>query len=86
MCLVSGVLSCVVFCLRFVTDVSISDGSPLPPNTRFVKTWCMRNDGQVTFPPGCKMMPVGGDMMAGPEDGVSVEQRVPGEEFHVSEK
>lgn len=70
--------------LRFVTDVSISDGSPLPPNTRFVKTWCMRNDGQVTFPPGCKMMPVGGDMMGGPEDGVSVEQRVPGEEFHVS--
>lgn len=69
---------------RFVTDVSISDGSPLPPNTRFVKTWCMRNDGQVTFPPGAKMMPVGGDMMGGPEDGVSVEQRAPGEEFHVS--
>lgn len=69
---------------RFVTDVSVVDGSPLPPNTRFVKTWCMRNDGAVVFPPGCKLMPVGGDLMSGPEDGVTVEQRSPGEEFHVS--
>lgn len=69
---------------RFVTDVSVVDGSPLPPNTRFVKTWCMRNDGAVIFPPGCKLMPVGGDLMSGPEDGVPVEQRAPGEEFHVS--
>ncbi|CAN0505406.1 unnamed protein product, partial [Ectocarpus sp. 12 AP-2014] len=69
---------------RFVTDVSVADGSPLPPNTRFVKTWCMRNDGPVTFPAGCKIVPVGGDLMAGPEDGVAVEQRGPGEEFHVS--
>ncbi|CAN0396300.1 unnamed protein product, partial [Ectocarpus sp. 13 AM-2016] len=58
---------------RFVTDVSVADGSPLPPNTRFVKTWCMRNDGPVTFPAGCKIVPVGGDLMAGPEDGVAVE-------------
>ena len=69
---------------RFVTDVSVADGSPLPPNTRFVKTWCMRNDGAVTFPVGCRLMPVSGDLMAGPEDGVAVEQRAPGEEFHVS--
>ncbi|CAM9983147.1 unnamed protein product [Laminaria digitata] len=69
---------------RFVTDVSVADGSPLPPNTRFVKTWCMRNDGAVTFPMGCRLMPVSGDLMAGPEDGVAVEQRAPGEEFHVS--
>ena len=70
---------------RFVTDVSVADGSPLPPNTRFVKTWCMRNDGAVIFPPGCKLMPVGGDLMSGPEDGVPVESRAPGEEFHVSD-
>lgn len=70
--------------VRFVTDVSIVDGSPLPPNTRFVKTWCMRNDGALTFPTGCKMMPVGGDLMGGPEEGIAVEQRAPGEEFHVS--
>lgn len=69
---------------RFVTDVSVADGSPLPPNTRFVKTWCMRNDGTVTFPPGCRLMPVGGDLMGGPDEGVPVEQRAPGEEFHVS--
>lgn len=69
---------------RFVTDVSVADGSPLPPNTRFVKTWCMRNDGAVIFPMGCRLMPVSGDLMAGPEDGVAVEQRAPGEEFHVS--
>lgn len=69
---------------RFVTDVSVADGSPLPPNTRFVKTWCMRNDGAVTFPVGCRLMPVGGDLMAGPEEGVVIEPRVPGEEFHVS--
>lgn len=69
---------------RFVTDVSIADGSPLPPNTRFMKTWRMRNDGAVTFPLGCRLMPVSGDLMSGPEDGVAVEQRAPGEEFHVS--
>lgn len=69
---------------RFVTDVSVTDGSPLPPNTRFVKTWCMRNDGTLMFPVGCRLMNVGGDMMCGPEEGVAVEQRAPGEEFHVS--
>ncbi|CAN0514013.1 unnamed protein product [Ectocarpus sp. 8 AP-2014] len=45
----------------------------------------MRNDGPGTFPSGCKIVPVGGDLMAGPEDGVAVEQRGPGEEFHVSD-
>lgn len=69
---------------RFVTDVSVADGSPLPPNTRFVKTWCMRNDGAIVFPAGCRLMPSGGDLMEGPEEGVAVEQRSPGEEFHVS--
>lgn len=69
---------------RFVTDVSVADGSPLPPNTRFVKTWCMRNDGTLVFPVGCRLMNVGGDTMCGPEGGVAVEQRAPGEEFHVS--
>lgn len=69
---------------RFVTDVSVADGSPLPPNTRFVKTWCMRNDGAIIFPPECRLMPVSGDLMGGPEEGVMVEQRAPGEEFHVS--
>lgn len=69
---------------RFVTDVSVGDGSPLPPNTRFVKTWCMRNDGALVFPTGCRLMNVGGDLMCGPEEGVAVEQRAPGEEFHVS--
>ncbi|CAN0256338.1 unnamed protein product, partial [Hapterophycus canaliculatus] len=56
----------------------------LPPNTRFVKTWCLRNNGALPFPPGCKMTPVGGALMAVPVDGVEVRPRAPGEEFHAS--
>jgi hypothetical protein len=48
---------------RFVTDVTIPDGTKLAPSEKFVKTWTMRNDGQCNWPVGSRLVPVGGDDM-----------------------
>lgn len=52
---------------RHVKDVTIADGTELPPNTPFVKTWRVRNEG-AEWPAGCILMSVGhSDRMNGPE-------------------
>jgi len=51
---------------RFVSDLTIPDGTEILPGTTFAKSWRMRNDGEVTLPPGCKLVNVGGDLMDGP--------------------
>jgi len=48
---------------RFVTDVTIPDGTKLSPGEKFVKTWTMRNDGKGNWPVGSRLMSVGGDNM-----------------------
>jgi hypothetical protein len=53
---------------RHVKDVTIEDGSEVPPNTSFVKTWRIRNEGPA-WPAGCKLMFVSrnGDRMGAAE-------------------
>jgi len=53
---------------RHVKDVTIADGTELPPNTNFVKTWRIRNEG-AQWPAGCSLLFVGhnSDRMNGPE-------------------
>ncbi|CAJ0564977.1 unnamed protein product, partial [Mesorhabditis spiculigera] len=38
--------------LRLVKDVTIGEGESVPPNTRFVKTWRVRNTGNMHWPEG----------------------------------
>merc|ERR1719327_109860 len=48
---------------RFVRDVTIFDGTQMAPSTPFTKIWRLKNTGEVAWPPGTKMLFVGGDQM-----------------------
>jgi len=48
---------------RFVRDVTIFDGTQMAPATPFTKIWRLKNTGEVPWPPGTKMLFVGGDQM-----------------------
>merc|ERR1719399_760334 len=48
---------------RFVRDVTIFDGTQMAPRTAFTKIWRLKNTGEVAWPPGTKMLFVGGDQM-----------------------
>jgi hypothetical protein len=53
---------------RHVKDVTIEDGTEIPPNTPFTKTWSIRNEGGA-WPAGCRLMYISrhGDKMGGPD-------------------
>jgi len=53
---------------RFAKDVTIPDGTQLAPNTPFVKTWRLRNEG-AAWPAGCVLRFLGkkSDRMSCPE-------------------
>merc|ERR1719214_492325 len=48
---------------RFVRDVTIFDGTQMAPGTAFTKIWRLKNVGEVPWPPGTRMLFVGGDQM-----------------------
>jgi len=48
---------------RFVRDVTIFDGTQMAPGTSFTKIWRLKNVGEVPWPPGTRMLFVGGDQM-----------------------
>merc|ERR1719198_1201501 len=48
---------------RFVRDVTIFDGTQISPAMPFTKIWRLKNVGEVPWPPGTKMLFVGGDQM-----------------------
>merc|ERR1719271_21013 len=48
---------------RFVRDVTIFDGTMMEPSARFTKIWRLKNVGEVAWPPGTRMLFVGGDQM-----------------------
>lgn len=52
------------FAARFVRDVSIFDGTQMPPGTKFTKIWRLKNVGEAPWPPGTRMLFVGGDQMS----------------------
>jgi len=49
---------------RFVSDVSIFDGTQMAPSTKFTKIWRIKNSGETPWPAGTKFVFVGGDQMA----------------------
>jgi len=49
---------------RFVSDVSIFDGTQMAPGTQFTKIWRIKNIGEMAWPPGAKLLFVGGDQMS----------------------
>jgi next-to-BRCA1 protein 1 len=51
----------------FIKD-TMTDGSTLLPNQRFVQTWTLRNPGPYAWPAGCSVRYVGGDNMLNVDD------------------
>jgi len=49
---------------RFVSDVSIFDGTQMAGGTKFTKIWRLKNVGETPWPAGTKLLFVGGDRMA----------------------
>jgi len=49
---------------RFVRDVSVFDGTQMPPGTPITKIWLLKNSGDAPWPAGTKMTFVGGDQMS----------------------
>lgn len=70
---------------RHVMDVTIPDGSELPPNTPFIKTWRIRNEGPA-WPAGCALVFIShkGDHLQGPEQTIINGEVQTGEEIDVS--
>lgn len=50
--------------MALVCDVTVGDGEAVAPNTRFIKTWRIKNPGTESWPPGCCLRFCGGDNMA----------------------
>jgi hypothetical protein len=73
------------FVARHVQDVTIPDGTELPPNTPFLKTWKIRNEGPA-WPAGCQLLFVShkGDNLNGPERVAIKGDIMPGQEIEVS--
>uniref|UniRef100_A0A0M3HRS2 N_BRCA1_IG domain-containing protein n=2 Tax=Ascaris TaxID=6251 RepID=A0A0M3HRS2_ASCLU len=75
--------------MQFVQDITIGEGESVPPSTRFVKTWRVRNNGTEAWPAGCYIAYMEGDKLsdvtrswvqplrAGEEGNVSVEMMSP---------
>jgi len=70
---------------RHVEDVTIPDGTELPPNTPFIKTWKIRNEGPA-WPTGSQLLFVShkGDNLNGPERVIIKGEVLPGQEVEVS--
>jgi len=70
---------------RHVEDVTIPDGTELPPSTPFIKTWKIRNEGPA-WPTGSQLLFVSrkGDNLNGPERVVIKGDVLHGQEVEVS--
>jgi len=68
---------------RFVSDVSVEDGTSMNPDQRFIKIWKMRNEGTSTWPEGTRLLFVGGDKLA-PVDFVSLPPIQPDHEVDIA--
>jgi len=67
---------------RFVTNVSVKDGTQFTPGQNFVKIWRMRNEGTVAWPENTRLAFVGGDKLSVTE-AVTVSPLSPGEDTDI---
>jgi len=67
----------------FVADVTVPDGTELDPGSTFVKTWRVRNDGDVTWPTQAHLLHVD-DESFGADRGGAIGAVQPGQEVEIS--
>lgn len=69
--------------MAFIRDVTIGEGESVPPNTTFVKTWRIQNNGNAAWPFGVFLKFTSGDQL-GPVNLVSVKPLDAGEYYDLS--
>lgn len=68
----------------WVKDVTIPDGTAITPNTSFVKTWRLRNDGTCTWTTAYKLVFISGDSMGAAASIPLTASVAPGQEVDLS--
>jgi len=68
---------------RFISDVTVEDGTQFAPGASFVKIWKMRNVGSFAWPEPTRLVFVGGDVLS-PTETVIVPSLQPGEEVDIT--
>lgn len=69
--------------MSFIRDVTIGEGESVQPNTSFVKTWRIQNNGNTAWPFGVFLKYTAGDQL-GPVNLVSVKPLEAGEHYDLS--
>jgi hypothetical protein len=69
---------------KFVTDVTIPDGTELSPGAAFVKVWRVRNTGTCAWEAGTRLVFSSGAQMGGPADVPVPAPVAPGSEVDIS--
>jgi len=67
----------------FVGDIGLADGTHLAPNTKFKKTWQVRNTGDCSWPTGTELVRIAGDPFPGPQQ-IPVSQTSPERDIIIS--
>jgi hypothetical protein len=68
---------------RFVSDVTVGDGSSMAPGAKFVKVWRIKNTGELAWPEQTVLSFVGGDPLGAPAS-VAVGAVPAGQEIDIS--
>jgi hypothetical protein len=69
----------------YVADITIPDGTMVPPGSTFTKTWSIRNAGSCTWTPEYSLVWIGGDLAGNPNKvPLTATNVLPGQTVHVS--
>lgn len=68
----------------FVADVTIPDGQIIPPGSKFVKTWKIRNTGTTTWTPNFKVRLWAGERLGAPASFLLGQEVAPNSEVDIS--
>lgn len=69
----------------FVQDITIPDGTTIPPNQAFTKTWAIKNVGKCAWTPKYSLIYSGGDLMGASETMPLTQANIaPGETAYIS--
>jgi hypothetical protein len=67
----------------FIGDIGLADGTRLAPNTKFRKTWQVRNSGDCSWPDGTELVHITGYPLPGPQQ-VPVPRTGPARDITIS--
>lgn len=74
--------------MKFLCDITIGEGESVAPNTKFIKTWRIKNIGNKRWPNGCQLKLVNSNLSSHGtnlyESSIQINALEPGEENDIS--